>query len=192
LAEEKQLVLSADIGGVQSILDVIAGGASSLADVARASATVDRLGEVAAAHISSGSDTCQSSGDMSLEALLNASSSEELVEELKDQFVVAESVHPYTALGVGYRYEGDRALGLIVMHYPDADDAQADLEPRRQLAREGFSFRVRRPYSEVLFTVDEATVQDGDLVLQVSPIDNVPQRLFTMTMSRDLLFAVCP
>jgi hypothetical protein len=79
-----------------------------------------------------------------------------------------------------------------VLHYANADHAQADLEPRRQLAQEGISLGTRQPYRETVFTVKEAFVEGSDLVLQVTPVNDMPQRLFRMIFTQDMLFAACP
>jgi hypothetical protein len=192
LEEDHRLVLSSSLAGVQAILDAQAGEAPSLADSASAQAVADRLGQVAAAIIDAGPESCLSFSENPLQALAGGEISEEQLAQLRELLEQGPALHLYTALGVGYRYEGDELVGLIVMHYPNADDAQADLEPRRQIAEEGLSLAARQPYPEVLFTVQEATVEGSDLVWQVSPVDDIPRRLFDMVLRRDMLFAGCP
>ena len=191
LEGEKRLALSAAIEGVRAILDVQKGGAKALIEDPAVEATAERLDQVASAFISSGVDACVSSGDP-LQALMGEELSDEQLARLKALLKEDLGVHLYTGLGIGYRYEENRPVGLIVMHYTNADAAQADLEPRRQLAQEGISLVVGQAYSEVLFTLDEATVKKNDLTLQVRPVNDTPQRLFIMISQRDMLFARCP
>ncbi len=103
-----------------------------------------------------------------------------------------KELHPYVELGIGYRDEGGRPVGLLVMHYLNAREAKADLVPRRSLAQNGFSSVDQRPYRDVLFTVASAAVAGSDLVLQLHPVGNKPQHLFEMADNRDMLFAACP
>lgn len=192
LQEEKVLVLSSSIEGVIAILNVQEGHANSLADNEAAQATADRLGEVAAAVISAGPDACQGFSAGPLLEILGQEITDEQFARLKELVEEGPQVHIYTALGVGYRYEEDQPVGLIVMHYANADYAQADLEPRRQLTQEGISVQAKQPYGEVFFALNEASVEGSDLVFRVSPINDMPRRLFSMVISRDMLFAACP
>lgn len=101
-------------------------------------------------------------------------------------------VQPYLALGVGYRYVDGKPLGIVVLSYPGADMAQADLAVRRQLANEGVSLVTNQPYRETIFTLADATVTGSSIVLSVRPVDDRPRRLFDMVNRQDMAFAVCP
>ncbi len=100
-----------------------------------------------------------------------------------------KELHPYVELGIGYRDQGGRPVGLLVMHYLNAREAKADLAPRRSLAQNGFSSMTDRPYRDVLFTVASATVAGSDLMMQLHPVGNQPQHLIQMVYGRDMLFA---
>jgi hypothetical protein len=47
------------------------------------------------------------------------------------------------------------------------------------------------PYPDTVFRVEDATVLDTTLVLEVAPADDIPRRLFQMIFARDMLFAAC-
>ena len=194
LEKENRLVLSAGIDNVHAVLDAYKGDDKSLTDDSAATATAEQLGEVASAIISSGPELC---GSMSVSAIfgpqVTAEQREELIEKLGlDKAMVDDSrLHPYLAFGVGYRYKDDTPVGLIVFHYSSAATAEADLELRRQWVDEGTSLITRAPFSEALFTIEEATIQDTDLVWRVRPANDMPRRLFDMVYRRDLLFAIC-
>lgn len=191
LEDEKILMMSTKLETVQTLLDTYRGDARSLVDSSAVEASVEALGQVAAALIATGVKACIGSGS-DISSLIGGKISEEQLAQLEERFQQIEGLHVYDTLGVGYRYEDEKLIGLIVMHYPQEADAQADLEPRQKLAQEGISLQVKQPYSEVMFTVDEASVKGNSLILQVSPVDGMPRRLFTMFMSRDMIFAVCP
>jgi hypothetical protein len=101
-------------------------------------------------------------------------------------------LHAYDALAVGYHYDAAEATGTVVLHYSNPGDAQADLELRRKLIEKGISLRTRRPYSEVLFTLDGATAEDGNIVFTLRPRNNLPRYFLDAIVRRDLLFAFCP
>ncbi len=100
-------------------------------------------------------------------------------------------LHPWTALGVAYERPDWQPIGRISMGFLDPAQAQADLEPRSTLARDGISQRVLRPYAEALFTLDRSEAVDDTLTLHVSPTDNRPRHLFGMLQTRDMVFAGC-
>jgi hypothetical protein len=199
IEKERRLVLSSSVDSVYAVLDVFAGDAQSLADDENAQAIAGRLGEVAAAVIAAGPDTCTSFGvEVFLLSHLTAENRERLLEKLREEYGLdkpltdQDRIHPYIALGVGYRYEGEKPVGLLVFHYASETVAQTDMERRRKLADEGTSMTTRQPIRETLFTVDEANVEGSDLVWRVSPVNGIPRRLFDMVWRRDMLFAVCP
>ena len=100
-------------------------------------------------------------------------------------------LHPWTALGVGYERPDWQPVGRIAMGFLDPAHAEADLEPRTTIARDGMSLRVLRPYSDAVFGLEDARVEGTTLVLDVSPVDDMPRRLFQMLQARDMAFAGC-
>jgi hypothetical protein len=102
-----------------------------------------------------------------------------------------EPLHPYTILGIGYARPGWHPMGRVVMGFLDHASAQADLEPRAGMARTGISLRAGVPYSETLFTLQDANVDGTSLVLHVAPLDDIPRRLLQMLQTRDMAFAGC-
>lgn len=102
-----------------------------------------------------------------------------------------EPLHAWTALGVAYERPDWQPIGRIAMGFLAPTHAQADLEPRAALAREGISVRLNGPYADTLFTLDDARVEDTTLVLEVSPLGDMPQRLFQLLQARDMTFAGC-
>jgi len=101
-------------------------------------------------------------------------------------------LHPYAALGVGYREAGTRTVGVVLMHYPDAATARSDLPTRRAIATDGRSLQTGQPYRDGLVTLESAAARGGDLTLALRPAHDRPQTLFNMVEARDLLFAACP
>lgn len=190
IPQESRLVLCAQAKEVRAVLDVYQGKADSLADDSAAQSVVGRLGAAYAAFVVTGAEACVENelfgerGDQEEIARLRAAMLEEWPE--------ISQVHAYTALGVGYRLEDDQVLGLIVFHYPDDKDAEADLPARQRLAQESTSPQTRQAYSKAVFILDEASVQGSDLMFEVSPVSGASRCLFDMVMRRDMLFAVCP
>ncbi len=183
LADDKTLILSTTIDNVKAILDARRDRGRSLAGDEAFSATADRLGEVAAATLSRSAEVCASLAQVVPARLPNS------LKMLLDQL---SPLHAYSVLGIGYRYEDGEPIGLLVLHYASADDAQADLESRKRLAEDGYSLRVGRLYSEAILTLEAATVEGSDIVLRVNPVNNMPRRLIELGFTRDLLFAACP
>jgi len=137
-------------------------------------------------------DTCLGFTQSPLLDLIGQVPTEEVVEKLKALVAEPPQLFPYEALGVGYRTEMDHPLGLIVFHYSTPEAVTADLPIRRALAEGAFSQSRKAPYSEVSFTLVEASVEGKDVVLTVFPINDQPKRLFAMIHSRDMSFAGCP
>ena len=79
------------------------------------------------------------------------------------------------------------------MHFVEANQASADLAPRRKLATEGLSRNTNSlTYAETYFTLTNAAVEGSDIVLQVKPFDDQPPRFFRMVVNSDMTFAFCP
>jgi len=110
-------------------------------------------------------------------------------------------LHAYTLVAVGYRADLDPA-GRIVFGYVDPADATADVDGRRRLATEGLSLQFGEPIRNRLFSVVDAIVEEGSLILRVGPpvIESpqpgvapptVPSFLLRMTSRYDMIFAAC-
>lgn len=118
----------------------------------------------------------------------------------------AGTLRAYNALGIGYVREPS-LRGRIVLGYPVAADAAADLEGRRLLADEGLSW-TGVPYRLFTFTLTDARLEERSIVLDVaSPqpprdapttnpgsigsTDIFPRSLMLTAANRDMLFGVC-
>lgn len=170
LASEKILILSSTPENVPAFLDVQQRKKEAFGSAKSVQSIATQLGDVPSAFISAGAQACDDF----------------------DTGINVAKLHPYAALGVAYRSDGNKLVGLIVMDYALAGDAQADLELRHQLATQGESIIAKSPYSQSVFTLDKASVIGSDLVLQVSPLGNAPRRIFDMVFRHDMLFAACP
>ncbi len=98
----------------------------------------------------------------------------------------------FLALGIGYARVDGQPVGRIVLAYPDAASAQADLAARAAIADTGKSLLVDELVSAVIFSVDAAAAIDRTIVITVTPVNGQPGRLFTMFYNRDMGFAGCP
>ena len=193
-------MFSTDLDNVHASLDVIrqrqeSAEAVSLADLERVQAVAGNLGQVAAAMLGTGSDVCE---EFSVANLLGSRAPAELVARMRQQLGLddpassANRVHAYSAIGIGYRYEGESPVGRIVWHFDDPQSASADLALRERLLEEWPSILIGQPYAEFAFTLDRASTQGSDLIWQVSPARDMPRQLFNLVIRKDLLFAVCP
>ncbi|MFN8519007.1 MAG: hypothetical protein U0667_06375 [Chloroflexota bacterium] len=102
-----------------------------------------------------------------------------------------EPLHPWTALGIGYARPDWDPVGRIAMGFLEPAHAEADLEPRATMARDGTSLVSQRPYADAVFALDGGRVEDTTLLLEVSPVGEMPRRLFGMLQARDMAFARC-
>ena len=182
LATKRTLVLSSSAASVRGVLDVIRGAVPALTGDRWTPATISRLGTLASAVILPGSGACSAALSSATLQAYQHSATRTLLAEL----------HPYMELGIGYRDQGGRPVGLLVMHYLNAGEAKADLVPRRSLAQNGISSVTQVPYRDEVFTVASAVVAGSDLVMQLHPVGNEPRRLFEMVEAQDMLFAACP
>lgn len=192
LEEERLFILSSSDFAVRAVLATRAGEIPSLRESEAAISTVESLGKTAAAMLLLGADTCLGFTQSPLLDLIETIPNEEAMARLKALLEEHAQLSPYQALGVGYCTEEGRPVGRLVFHYLTSEEAAHDLPLRRALAEEGFSQSRKAPYSEVLFTLKDATVNGGNLVFRVRPINEQPQRLFQMILYRDMGFAACP
>lgn len=188
VSDAQMLVMSISKEHVHDMIDVYQGRAASLADDPVVQETANRLGQTFAGYFSA--DVC---------SVLKAETLRERViltdekEELELQLKELPQLRRYDTLGIGYRYENNKPQGVIVLHFPDRNQANADFESRVNLAEKGF---VRRPasstYSDVYFSLLHAIVEENKIVMEVQPTNDKPGRLFSMAHIEDMTFALCP
>src|SRR5262249_25891313 len=134
LASAKLLILSASASSVRTVLDVYAKAAGSLADDSAFAGVDAQLSAVASAVLAPAADICSHSFDVR-----GPHAAPEQAARVRQLVGDAGQVHAYSALGVGYRDEQNRPVGLMMFHYGASGDAQADLAARRTLASTGNS-----------------------------------------------------
>lgn len=186
LADKGMLVFSPSPQDMRTVLDAAAGRAGrTLGDDAAVRATVAGLGTVAGAVILPGLATCRAFGPR---AILGSRATPQAIVALTAALHLGR-LHPYAALGIGYREAGTRTVGVVLMHYPDAATARSDLPTRRAIAAAGRSrFALARPP----YRLESAAAHGGDLTLELRPAGDRPQILFDMVLQDDVLFAACP
>lgn len=191
LPEDRVLVMGGELANVQAVLDVLQGRSKSLAGDANTAAVAGRLEQMASATIIPvvGSN-CPSVGIRAIQRAQVPLPPETLK---RLQAAVAEvEVRRFESFGLGYRYEGEELLGLVVLHYGRAGDAQADLEVRKKLAVEGPMLSSRTATYGDTFALQDAAAVGSDLLFWMSPKNDQPGRLFALLTNRDMLFAACP
>ena len=119
-------------------------------------ATAEALGSPFAAHLLIGADQIC---DFVSGAIDGAD------EELRDLVESAQPLSAWDALGVGYSKKLD-PIGRVAIGYEDAAFAEADLDGRRLLAAEGPSLVRNEPLSDIVFTLEDAQVNDGVIELE--------------------------
>jgi hypothetical protein len=194
LPEEHILIHASSPEALVAVLDAHTGALPSWASVPAYTDVAAQLGEVAAAFIAPGSALCSRLNMAGIVDLMTSGKTPtaEEVDRLQSSLFGDQPLHPYLAFGIGYRYTDGRPVGVLVFHYPNAAQAQADLAPRRQVAEQATSLATKRPYSETLFTLADAAVVDNSIVFTVYPVDDLPRRLFDMVFRQDMVFAACP
>jgi len=128
---------------------------------------------------------------------------EELQTTVQGLLERAGTLHPYTLMGVGNRGSLTPA-GRIVFGYGDDAEAAADLAGRRLLADEGVGtlFSIGHPLRVAYFTVVDARVSGGTLILLVGPpvptsplpsgVTSLGTAFFLMHLfTPDAIFAAC-
>jgi hypothetical protein len=190
LPEDKVLILAANPQAVRTVIDVRMNQAPALRDDASTRALVTQLGQVPVGRVLQSAEACTQFGTRS--TIVGSPKFEDQAQPIRTLLASPSPLRRYTAMGIGYRFEGDQTVGLIVMNYPTAGEAQSDLEPRRLLLDQGRSLAFQRPYAEVGLSLDKALVEGTNLVLRVLSKGSVPQYLTRMMIARDMLFAVCP
>ncbi len=184
LEDEKVLIMSSIPESLETILQAHQNN-KNYTSVDGIQTIAEHLGEVAGLIVEN--NNCFS---YSAPGILDITKSpEELQEEFNKQLEL--NLHPYQTLALGYRYEADKPLGTLVMHYNTISDAQNDLAARQKGADEGLSFATNLPYKENVFALESASANGNSLIFKLRPIDDKPQRLFSMVYARDLAFAGC-
>jgi hypothetical protein len=184
LENEKVLIMSSIPESVEAILETRANQNQSLASEAGIQTITEQLGETAGVILEI--NNCLA---YSMPITLT-----ENFDELEEKFgeLASSTLHPYQVLALGYRYEADKPLGTLLLHYANISDARADLEVRKQGAAEGTSFVVNKLYKESVFGLESATTEGNTIIFKLQPVDDKPQRLFNMVYQRDMAFAGCP
>ena len=189
IADANLLILSVSPDNIRAMIDAYQGDAPSLAEDSAVQALVHRLGNVAQAFISGHVCDAFSASALLETPALNLFDHDLLQSQLENR----PALRNYDALGIGFCYEDSSPISLILMHFPDANQAAEDFQPRLQLATEGL-IRDKQPfsYAETSFTLLEARVEGNDIVFNVKPIGNDPRRLFLLIERMDMTFATCP
>ncbi len=194
--EEKLFALASAPDSVTVVLDAIAEGAT-LARLPAMRSVAAALGDASAAILTPLG--CQPFDVASVLLRGSTEEIEETIEEMR-QYGISGI---YTVFGLGYRvetYEDEseeesKGVGTFVHHYPLAEQAEADLVPRRLVAETGTSLTTGIPFAE-LFKVIDAEVVDvstggANLILSLRTLNRPPQLFFNMFYQRDLLFSAC-
>lgn len=184
--DEKLLVMSYQPKNVQAILELNAKKGQALADAEAMKSLVATLGEKPSAFLAKASFACKTLDAMAKDIGLHP----EALGKFKESFTT-EPVHAYSSFGLGYDLEEGKTIGTVVLHYDKAEDAKADMSTRQSDLKQGISLTSMKPYTEVL-TLDKATLQDSDIVLQVVPVNNSPKTLWSMISRQDMAYARCP
>jgi hypothetical protein len=188
LPDQRLFVLGRSIDQVTATLDRMATPSSErLADVDAAQVTARALGDVAAAYLAVGADTC---GGFGLDPITSEQLTDAQRQGLRQQ-LEGRALLPYDALGVAYRYDGTTPVGLVVMQYADAHAAAQSMAARQHLIEQGVSLRTAAPFRESVATLTDTTLVDGTLTFRLHPAQDQPRRLFEMSFARYMLFAAC-
>jgi hypothetical protein len=188
LADAGMLFLSIMPETVYEMVDAYQERTPSLMDIPEVKATVGTLGEVPGAFVSA--NACEA---FDPEALLKRAGPLRPRDQIEAQLDDRPQLQDYETLGIGYRYDDDEPVGLIVMDFASVEAANADLESRRWLATEGHIQDVTlQTYSDVYFSLSDAYVEGDQIVFRARLVDGKPHHLFTMIDRDDLVFATCP
>ena len=194
IREEGILILSRNLEHVENALDARFEVSASLLDDKASLSMASHLGESASVLIYLGEyweRKCASRPGSSFSSLLQISSPE----DAKLATVVAGmKLHDYISLGLGYGPGDEDGDGVIVMHYKNAEDAKADLQPRLQIAELGPTRRISQPepYSKFAFTVQNAEVSGSDLVMRLKTVYGRSGLLINLVMQNLMQFTECP
>jgi hypothetical protein len=194
LPDEHLLVISSDHVRVRELLDAHAGRQPALSDRPAMQETARLLGPVSSAVVGEGAAVCARLNEM-FDIWRRMPSQAEPTSpsaRLEEQIQMTERLHPYGAIGAGYRYDGQQLLAQIVLSYEDTAFAKADQPLRQQLAEQGYSLLNLKPFAEFAFTLDGAQLDGGSLVLHVRPVEINPLQILLRVAMPDAVFAGCP
>lgn len=189
--EARVLVHAPSLESVAKVVAAATGESTPAADLPEYQATAAQLGATSAALLGPYALHCAVFDPAAIFAGAELPSAGAVQEAFAARFGNTP-LGPFMALGVGFALEEGQPVGRIVLAYPDAASAEADLAPRAALATSGKSLLVDEPVSAVLFTVDAAVAVENTVVFTVTPVNNQPGRLFSMFFNRDMGFAGCP
>jgi hypothetical protein len=164
----------------------------TMADWPEMADTARQLSPTFAAVLRPGLDTCHRLGSRPMmDAMFRGESAESLRQMIEDSPMLA----PYQVFGLGYRFEEineeNSAVWSLVMHYPDASLAQADLEVRKRIIAEMYSLQEPdRLYSD-LVDVRSAEVVGNQMVLRLHAVNGNPRLVLNMFFHDDMFFASC-
>jgi len=187
LASRHLLVLSLSLSAVHATLDVLRGARPSFAGDPAIDAAATGLGTTASSVIFTGTQACRI---FSPRLVLGPAATSAAIAALRHKYAV-DNVHRYDALAIGYRDQGARPLGYMVLRYANRAVALADLPIRRSIAQSGISPLIDEPYSH-LFTLEQAVVAGNAVVLTMQPVSGRPQVFVDMVATGDLAFAWRP
>jgi hypothetical protein len=190
LETEKIIVMSASPEAITAVLGAHTSN-TTYASVDSIQTIAERLGETATALLET--NNCVAYGtDAVARQVLGPNVSQEKLEEIKERLGAGQAqVSPYQTLALAYRYKEDKPLGTLILNYSNTTAATNDLVARQRSAEEGVSFLTNLPYKESVFGLEAAEINGNNLIFKLHPVDNQPQRLFSMVYARDMAFAGC-
>jgi len=189
--DEKMMILSSYPASVEILLAVRAGEFAALAEDPFTVAAVEHLDNPTSAILMRGLGECLRFTPNPILDLIETAPTGRDIAELREMVEEKQLLVPYRALAVGYREKDSRPVGTIVFEYDAPELAEADLAARCLLAEEGSSSHYDAPIAESYFTVLDCAVKESAVILEVSPINDQPNRLFRMVLYRDAPFAGC-
>lgn len=186
LFKERHLLLAShDAQLLERVVDTVMGELPAAADSRAVVGAAAAVGRLVAGVVLLGEEVCSRLGP----PWLWPDDGEWLLPALPE-------LHPYEALIVGHRYDGESLIGVIAMAYESAQDAQIDRATRLLMAdgpslSDFMGWGLEETGMEIYFEPIDARVEDTALVLEVVPARNRPQMLFGMIGSGEMLFAIC-
>lgn len=188
IPEDKLIMMSISDQVLFEMIDAYQNRGESLVDIDSVVSVVSELNNPFAAFLSA--DVCSA---FSSHEMLETPALQFNQEELATQLEKRPTLHPYQSLGIGYQYVNDFPVGKVVLQFQTAEQVKDDLAARKSLATEGMTFDKKPvPYSKVYFELLGIDTNDSQLIMQIEPIDEQPERIFLMAGRMDMMFATCP
>jgi hypothetical protein len=180
----RHMMMTGDMDALHALIDTYRKAAPALNTVSAVRATASSLGMTGATVLyQPAAHACQPIPTAALTTAMGKSYAR--LQQLRPR------LHTIDTLGIGYRYQGKRAIVLVSMHFASSAAAHADLQARRSIARTWVSTLFQVPYSQV-FSVDSVSVAGSDMIMQLHPTTNRPWIFWELLGEDDLAFAVCP